>query len=184
MPPKSQSLCLPPLAFLFIEVNLSLFNNNKKDWCSKGNTEIARIIFTLWIEGIQFSSSDCKITKAAVEQRKLPRLPVRLLPAAPPLDFMILFLLWSQLKSSDWEGFSYSGFLSSHKCCSLQHAILRGTIWRISLNYYGPFIMLGFNCWVWKPDKDQILNGVLRTETDTATLFIALILYPSFILML
>lgn len=104
MPPKSQSLCLPPLAFLFIEVNLSLFNNNKKDWCSKGNTEIARIIFTLWIEGIQFSSSDCKITKAAVEQRKLPRFPVRLLPAAPPLDFMILFYYEANLKAQTEKG--------------------------------------------------------------------------------
>lgn len=44
--------------------------------------------------------------------------------------------------------------------------------------------MLGFNGWAWKPYKDQILNGVLRKETDMASIFMAPVLYPSYILML
>ena len=44
--------------------------------------------------------------------------------------------------------------------------------------------MLGFNRRIWKPYKDQILNGVLRQEIDMTSIFIAHIVYPSYMLIL
>lgn len=183
MPLRSQSLCLISLAFLFIEVNLSLFNNKKKIDALRETQKLPELYSHYELRVPSFPLPTVKSQKLLWNRGSSPA-SCKTAASGTSTGLHDSFLLWSQLKSSDWEGFSYSAFLSSHKCCSLQHAILKGTIWRISLNYYGPFIMLGFNCWVWKPDKDQILNGVLRTETDTATLFIALILYPSYILML
>lgn len=42
--------------------------------------------------------------------------------------------------------------------------------------------MMVFNRRLWKPHRDQILNGVLSKETDIASIFMAPVCSPSYIL--